>query len=118
LTFLESGHLAGDPDPFEVGESALRFTEDRHLAAEVGQAALGAEDRAEDQGIDVLGVLKVHQYPFAPAGDGGAQGLSQIFSGLRVCLALPCDNTHPLPHARSVEPCVHMRSAFPRGRIP
>jgi hypothetical protein len=40
LTFLESGHLARYPDPFEVGESALSLTEDGHLAAEVRQAAL------------------------------------------------------------------------------
>jgi hypothetical protein len=37
---------------------------------------------------------------------------------LRVCLALPSDNTHPLPHARSVEPCVHMSPTFPSGSLP
>lgn len=118
LTLLESGHLARYPDPFEVGETTVAFTKNGHFTAEMRQPTLGTEDGAEDQGIDVLGVLKINEYALATAGHRSAQRLTEVLGGLRVCLALPRDYTHPLPHARSVEACVHIGFSIPsRGML-
>ena len=116
LTLLEGGHLARDSHAFEVCEAVCVGADNGHLTAEAGEPALTAQDRAKDKRIDVFGRLQIDQHPFTSTGNRRAQGLAEILGGLRVCLALPSDNTHPLPHARSVEPCVHINATFPLFR--